>query len=118
MPKMKVECNQLNHNDRSYMKGDVIEVTAQEATELLKDKNASPAPDNSKAASGIVRDVDPVERDIREKNYEAARMAGAIQAPANAKDLPTPQVGPAAALKGAERIPAGAIVEPTPGSKG
>lgn len=116
MPKVKVECQQLNLNEKTYMRGDVVEVTAEEAKELVKDKNASAAPDNAKAATGVVRDVDPVERDIREKNYEAARASGVIQAPADAGGLPTPQVGPAAAMKGAERLPHGAKIEPMPGS--
>jgi len=92
--KMTVECNSLHFRTGIHAKGQVIEATDDEAMELMKDGNASPAPDNAVVSVGVPKVMDPIERDLREGKFKEIRESGAIQPPAGAEKLPTPPVGP------------------------
>jgi hypothetical protein len=90
--KMRVTCTSLHYRTGIHPTGDIIEASDVERAELLKDGNAEDAPADSVVSIGTPKVLDPVERDIIEKNYEAVR--GAIRAPEGAERISTPLPGP------------------------
>lgn len=121
MPKMKVLSNSLSFVGEKmpvasrYPKGSIIDVTDLEREELLKDKTAEDAGLDSAVSTGEVIIIDPVERDVREKNFQEARKSGEIVAPEGAEKIRTPMPGVAEGLRGFQGS-RGAAIEPIPGT--
>lgn len=119
MPRMKVECKRLYLATKNYQKGSIIEVTDDEAYELIKDGNATPAPDDAPLSEGEVTIIDHLERKVLAGEFEEAREIGAsapsgrgIRIVPGAEEVSTPQAG----LAGMPRLVADRDAEPIPGT--
>lgn len=99
MPLVVVTCKVLafvgkkHPQPAHYPKDSVLDVTDEEAAGLFKDKNAALAPAGASVSAGLPIAVDPVEKDVQEKNFEAAK--GGIKKPegAEVETLKTPIPG-------------------------
>jgi hypothetical protein len=103
--KIQVDCNCLNHDSVLYEKGSVVEMSDKEAAVAVAQGNGHVVAQGTPATEGVRLEMDPVERDIREGNFDAAKASGAISVPPASADPKQP--APAVSAAGTEVYPLG-----------